>query len=129
MLPDGFNRRDAFLVLTAMSRISSISTSEGVSGRIGTPEVQDALRRMERPEDFWDLLWALTDDRILSMEKEPRGDVRFTMVDVQAHDVETFLRQHREEVESFGVLDGDEGLITRVYLEGLEETRSRAVFY
>ena len=129
MLPEGFSRRDAMLVLAAMTRIDSISTSEGASGRIGTPEVHDALRRMERPEDFWDLLWALTDDRILSMEKESRGDVRFTMVDVQAHDVATFLRQHREEVESFGVLDPDEGLITRVYLEGLEETRSRAVFY
>ncbi len=129
MLPDGFSRRDAMLVLAAMSRIGSLTTAEGASGRVGTPEVRDALRRMERPEDFWDLLWAFVEDRILSLEKESRGDVRFTVVDVQAHDVGVFLHQNREELESYGVLDPDEGLITRVYLEGLEETRARAVFY
>ncbi len=129
MLPAGFSRRNGMLVLAAMSRIGSVTTAEGASGRVGTSEVMYALQRMERPEDFWDLLFKLADDRILDMTKETRGDVRFSMVDVQAHDVSVFLRQHKEELESFGVLDDDQAGLTKVYLDGLEEARSRAVFY
>ncbi|MCK4970950.1 MAG: hypothetical protein KAS77_10490 [Thermoplasmata archaeon] len=129
MLPAGFSRRNGMLVLAAMSRIGSVTTAEGASGRVGTSEVMYALQRMERPEDFWDLLFKLADDRILDMTKETRGDVRFSMVDVQAHDVSVFLRQHREELESFGVLDDDQAGLTKVYMDGLEEARSRAVFY
>ncbi len=129
MLPTGFSRRNGMRVLAAMSRIGSVTTAEGASGRVGTSEVMYALQRMERPEDFWDLLFKLADDRILDMTKESRGDVRFSMVDVQAHDVNVFLRQHREELESFGVLDDDQAGLTKVYLDGLEEARSRAVFY
>ena len=129
MLPDAFPRRDSMLVLTAMSRIGSINTSEGVSGKVSTPEVLDALERMERPEDFWDLLFSYVNDRIMEMDKLPGGDVRFSMVEVQAHDVKVFLHQNREEYESFKTLSTDEGLLTQVYLDGLEETRSRAVFY
>ena len=128
MLPDGFSRRDGMLVLAAMSRIGSVSTAEGASGRVGTSEVMYALQRMERPEDFWDLLFQLADDRILHMDKEIRGDVRFTMVDVQAHDVDVYLHQHREELESYEVLEDDQAALTRVYLDGLEEARNRAVF-
>ena len=129
MLPAGFSRRNGMLVLAAMSRIGSVTTAEGASGRVGTSEVMYALQRMERPEDFWDLLFKLADDRILDMTKETRGDVRFSMVDVQAHDVSVFLRQHKEELESFGVLDDDQAGLTKVYMDGLEEARSRAVFY
>lgn len=129
MLPEGFSRRDGMLVLAAMSRIGSVTTAEGASGRVGTSEVMYALQRMERPEDFWDLLFKVADDRILDMTKETQGDVRFSMVDVQAHDVNVYLRQHREELESFEVLDGDQAGLTKVYLDGLEEARSRAVFY
>lgn len=129
MLPDGYSRRNGMLVLAAMSRIGSVTTAEGASGRVGTSEVMYALQRMERPEEFWDLLFKLADDRILDMTKETRGDVRFSMVDVQAHDVNVFLRQHREELESFQVLDDDQTGLTKVYLDGLEEARSRAVFY
>jgi hypothetical protein len=84
---------------------------------------------MERPEEFWDVLFKLADDRILRMEKESRGDVRFSMVDVQAHDVEVYLHQNRDELESFDVLEDDQANLTKVYMEGLEEARSRAVFY
>ena len=129
MLPEGFSRCNGMLVLAAMSRIGSVTTAEGASGRVGTSEVMYALQRMERPEDFWDVLFKLADDRILEMTKESRGDVRFSMVDVQAHDVSVFLRLHREELESFGVLDDDQAGLTKVYLDGLEEARSRAVFY
>lgn len=129
MLPEGFSRRDGMLVLAAMDRIGSVTTAEGASGRIGTSEVMYALQRMERPEDFWDLLFKVADDRILEMTKESRGDVRFSMVDVQAHDVSVFLHQHKEELESFGVLEDDQAGLTKVYLDGLEEARSRAVFY
>ncbi|MCK5415101.1 MAG: hypothetical protein KAJ35_06955 [Thermoplasmata archaeon] len=129
MLPEGFSRCNGMLVLAAMSRIGSVTTAEGASGRVGTSEVMYALQRMERPEDFWDVLFKLADDRILEMTKESRGDVRFSMVDVQAHDVSVFLRLHREELESFGVLDDDQAGLTKVYMDGLEEARSRAVFY
>ena len=129
MLPDGFSRRDSMLMLTVMSRIGSVTTADGASGWVGTSEVMYALHRMERPEDFWDLLFKLADDRILDMTKESRGDVRFSMVDVQAHDVDVYLHQHREELESFDVLEDDKAVLTRVYLVGLEEARSRAVFY
>jgi len=129
MLPDGFSRRDGMLILTAMSRIGSVTTAEGASGRVGTSDVMYALQRMDRPEDFWDLLFKLADDRILNMTKESRGDVRFSMVDVQAHDVEVYLHQHRIELESFQVLEDDQTVLTKVYLDGLEEARSRAVFY
>lgn len=129
MLPDGFPRRDAMLVLAAMNRITSISTAEGASGRVGTREVLDALRRMERPEDFWDLLYAYWNDKILDMHKDPRGDLRFSVAEVQAHDVEVFLHQNRVELESFASMDTDEGELTSVYLDGLEEARARAVFY
>jgi len=129
MLPEGFSRRNGMLVLAAMSRIGSVTTAEGASGRVGTSEVMYALQRMERPEDFWDVLFKLADDRILEMTKESRGDVRFSMVDVQAHDVNVYLRQHREELESFGVLGDDQAGLTKVYMDGLEEARSRAVFY
>lgn len=129
MLPDGYSRRDGMLVMAAISRIGSITTAEGVSGRIGTSEAMFTLQRMERPEDFWDILFKLADDRILEMTKESRGDVRFTMAAVQAHDVGVYLHQHREEYESFQVLEDDEASLTKVYLEGLEEARSRAVFY
>ena len=43
MLPDGYGRRDSMLVLAAMTRIGSVSTTEGASGRVGTDEVMDAL--------------------------------------------------------------------------------------
>jgi hypothetical protein len=129
MLPDGFSRRDGMLMLAAMSRIGTITTAEGASGRVGTSDAMYALQRMERPGDFWDLLFKLADDRILDMTKESRGDVRFSMVDVQAHDVTVYLHQHKEELESFHVLDDDQSGLTKVYLEGLEEARSRAVFY
>jgi hypothetical protein len=129
MLPEGFPKRDAMLVLSAMSRIGSLSTSEGVSGRVSTPEVLDALERMERPEDFWDLLFSYVNDRILEMDKLPGGDVRFAVVEVQAHDVKVYLHQNREEYETFHVLSSDEALLTQVYIDGLEETRARAVFY
>ena len=129
MLPDGFSRRDGMLMLTAMSRIGSVTTAEGASGRVGTSEAMYALQRMERPQDFWDLLFKLADDRILEMTKETRGDVRFSMVDVQAHDVKVYLHQHREEFDTFHVLEDDQAVLTKVYLNGLEEARSRAVFY
>ncbi|UCC93168.1 MAG: hypothetical protein JSW25_00370 [Thermoplasmata archaeon] len=129
MLPEGFSRRDGMLVLAAMSRIGSITTAEGASGRVGTSEVMFALQRMERPEDFWDVLFKLADDRILEMMKESRGDVRFSMVDVQSHDVNVYLHQHRQEYESFDVMEDDQATLTKVYLDGLEEARSRAVFY
>ena len=129
MLPTGFSRRDGMLMLTAISRIGSVTTAEGASGRVGTSEALYALQRMERPEDFWDLLFKLADDRILEMTKESRGDVRFSMVDVQAHDVSVFLHQHREELESFDVLEDDQAVLTKVYIDGLDEARSRAVFY
>ena len=129
MLPEGFSRRDGMLVLAAMSRIGNVTTAEGASGRVGTSEVMYALQRMERPEDFWDLLFQLADDRILHMAKETRGDVRFSMVDVQEHDVNVYLHQHRDELESFHVLEDDEAALTKVYMDGLEEARSRAVFY
>ena len=108
MLPDGFSRRDSMLVLSAMLRISSITTAEGVSGRIGTQEVTDALERMERPEDFWDLLFAYSDDRIFDLEKESRGDVRFTVAEVQAHDAKVYLHQNRDDLESYETLEKDE---------------------
>jgi hypothetical protein len=129
MLPEGFSRCDGMLVLAAMIRIGSVTTAEGASGRVGTPEVMYALQRMERPEVFWDVLFKLADDRILEMEKETRGDVRFSMVDVQAHDVKVYLHQNREELESFDVLEDDQAALTKVYMDGLEEARSRAVFY
>jgi hypothetical protein len=129
MLPDGFSRRDSLLVLQTMARIGSVGTAQGASGRVATPEIMDALKRMERPEVFWDLLYALTDDRILEMVRETRGDVRFSMIDVQAHDVGVYLHQNREEVESLDVLETDQDILTRIYLEGLDEARSRAVFY
>jgi hypothetical protein len=129
MLPDGFSRRDGMLMLSAMSRIGSLTTAEGASGRVGTSEVMDTLQRMERPEDFWDILYKLADDRILEMTKESQGDVRFSMVDVQSHDVEVYLHQHRQERETFGVLEDDQAGLTKVYLSGLEEAKSRAVFY
>jgi hypothetical protein len=129
MLPEGFSRRDGMLVLAAMSRIGSVTTAEGASGRVGTSEIMYALQRMERPEDLWDILFKLADDRILDMMKESRGDVRFSMVDVQAHDVSVFLHQHRQELESFQVMEDDQTALTKVYLDGLEEARSRAVFY
>jgi len=128
MLPDGYPRRDSMLALAAMSRIGSLSTAEGAAGRVGTPEVMYALQRMERPEEFWDLLFAYSDYRILEMTKEYRGDVRFNMADVQAHDVAVFLHQNATELESFDVLDDDQEGLTKVYLEGLEEARARAVF-
>ena len=116
------------LVLSAMLKIDTITTAEGVSGRVGTPEVMDALKRMERPEEFWDLLFAYANDRIFEMEMESRGDVRFTVAEVQAHDAKVYLHQNREEFESFKVLDGDEAGLTKVYIDGLEEARARAVF-
>ncbi|NIS19864.1 MAG: hypothetical protein GWN89_07975, partial [Thermoplasmata archaeon] len=58
-----------------------------------------------------------------------RGDVRFSMVDVQEHDVKVFLHQHKDELESYQVLEDDEASLTKVYMDGLEEARSRAVFY
>jgi hypothetical protein len=129
MLPDGFSRRDGMLVLAAISRIGTVTTAEGASGRVGTSEVMYALQRMERPEEFWDILYKLADDRILDMTKESHGDVRFSMVDVQAHDVTVYLHQHRKDYESYHVLDDDQSGLTKVYLEGLDEARSRAVFY
>ncbi len=129
MLPEGFSRRDGMLVLSAIIRIGTVTTAEGVSGRVGRSEVMYALQRMDRPEDFWDLLFQLADDRILHMAKETRGDVRFSMVDVQEHDVKVFLHQHKDELESYQVLEDDEASLTKVYMDGLEEARSRAVFY
>jgi hypothetical protein len=117
------------LVLAAMARVGAIGTAEGASGKVGTHEVLDALHRMERPEDFWDVLWALADDRILEVQKLSRGDVRFSVAEVQAHDVDVFLHQNRDELESFDILEPDERGLTKVYLEGLVETRARAVFY
>jgi hypothetical protein len=129
MLPDGYSRRDSMLVLAAMSRIGSVTTAEGVSRKVGTPDVMYALQRMERPEDLWDLLFAFANDRILEFEKESRGDVRFTMVDVQAHDVSVYLHQNKDDLESYHVLEDDQAVLTKIYLDGLEEARSRAVFY
>lgn len=129
MLPDGFSRRDSLLVLQTMARIGSVDTAQGASGRVATPEVMDALKRMEHPEVFWDLLYTLADHRILEMTKESRGDIRFSMIDVQEHDVKVYLHQNRDEVESLKVLDTDDDALTRVYLEGLDEARARAVFY
>jgi hypothetical protein len=129
MLPQGYSRRDAMLVLSAMSRIDSITTAEGAAGRVTTQEVLDALKRMERPEDFWDLLWAYSDGRILEFDKEMRGDVRFTMSQVQAHDVTVFLHQNREEYETYHVINDEEDPLHKVFIDGLEETRARAVFY
>ncbi len=130
MLPDGFSRRDAMLVLSALSRLGTISTSEGAAGRVSTPEVMDCLQRMERPEDPWDRLFQYVDDRILELRVLPRGDVRFEVSEVQAHDVEVYLTQNSQELGSFDVVEGmDEDLLTKVYLDGLEEARSRAVFY
>lgn len=129
MLPDNYSRRDSMLVLAAMSKIGSVTTAEGASGRVGTNEVMYALHRMERPEDLWDLLFALSNDRILKMEKESQGDVRFTMVDVQAHDVTVYLHQNKEDLESYQVIEDDQEVLTKVYMDGLEEARSRAVFY
>jgi hypothetical protein len=128
MLPEGFSRRDSMLVLSAMLKIDSITTAEGVSGRVGTPEVMDALKRMERPEEFWDLLFAYSTDRIFDMEMEYRGDVRFTVAEVQAHDAKVYLHQNRDDHESYKVLDEDEDGLTKVYMDGLEEARARAVF-
>ncbi len=116
------------LVLAAMSRMGSVTTAEGAAGRVGTPEAMYALQRMERPEDFWDLLFAYADDRILELTKEYRGDVRFNMAEVQAHDVAVYLNQNRDELESFDVMDDDQEGLTKVYLDGLEEARARAVF-
>ena len=116
------------LVLSAMLKIDTITTAEGVTGRVGTPEVMDALKRMERPEDFWDLLFAYSNDRIFEMEMESRGDVRFTVAEVQAHDAKVYLHQNRDDFESYGVLEEDEGVLTKVYMDGLEEARARAVF-
>ncbi|NIV78628.1 MAG: hypothetical protein GWN39_07685, partial [Thermoplasmata archaeon] len=62
MLPEGFSRRDGMLVLSAIIRIGTVTTAEGVSGRVGRSEVMYALQRMDRPEDFWDLLFQLADD-------------------------------------------------------------------
>ena len=45
------------------------------------------------------------------------------------HDVKVYLHQNRDEVESLEVLDTDDDALTRVYLEGLDEARARAVFY
>ena len=128
MLPDGQSKRDSMLVLSAMLKIGSITTAEGVSGRVGTTEVMDALKRMERPEDFWDLLFAYANDRIFELEKEYRGDVRFTVADVQTHDAGVYLHQNREDLESYGVLETDEEVLTKVYMDGLEEARARVVF-
>ncbi|NIP34825.1 MAG: hypothetical protein GWN18_07775, partial [Thermoplasmata archaeon] len=50
------------LVLSAIIRIGTVTTAEGVSGRVGRSEVMYALQRMDRPEDFWDLLFQLADD-------------------------------------------------------------------
>lgn len=116
------------LVLSAMLKIDTITTAEGVSGRVGTPEVMDALKRMDRPEEFWDLLFAYSTDRIFDMEVESRGDVRFTVAEVQAHDAKVYLHQNRDDYESFKVLDEDEVGLTKVYLDGLIEARARAVF-
>lgn len=117
------------LVLQVMSRIGTVGTAEGASHRVATPEVMSALKRMEEPESFWDILFSYTEDRILDMVKESRGDVRFAMVEVQAHDVKVFLHQHREELESYQLLEPDEEALTHLYLDGLEEARSRAVFH
>ncbi len=117
------------LVLAAMSRVGAVSTAEGASGKVGTNEVLDALHRMERPEVFWDVLWALADYKILEVQMLSRGDVRFSVAEVQAHDVGVFLHQNREELETFDIMDPDERGLTKVYLEGLEESRSRAVFF
>jgi hypothetical protein len=116
------------LVLSAILKIDTITTAEGVSGRVGTPEVMDALKRMDRPEEFWDLLFAYSTDRIFDMEMESRGDVRFTVAHVQAHDAKVYLHQNRDDYESFKVLDEDEVGLTKVYLDGLIEARARAVF-
>jgi hypothetical protein len=130
MLPDGFSRRDSMLVLSALSRLGTISTSEGAAGRVSTPEVMDCLQRMERPEDFWDLLFKYFDDKILELKVLPRGDVRFDVSEVQAHDIEVYLTQNVQELNSFEVVEGThEDLLTRMYLDGLEEARARAVFY
>jgi hypothetical protein len=117
------------LVLTAMLRIESLTTAEGAAGRVTESDVMNALKRMERPEEFWDLLWKYADDRIFEMSKESRGDVRFTISSVQAHDVKVYLHQNREEYESFGVLVEEEEPLQKIYMDGLEETRARAVFY
>ena len=128
MLPLGVDRRDAMLVLRSVHRTGSVSTAEGAVGRITYPEVLAALRRMNRPEDYWDIMFQLVDQRLLEMLPASRGDVRFQVAEVQEHDVGVFLHQNRVELDGYRELHKDEQLLTRVYLEGVVEARARAVF-
>ena len=129
MLPQDVDRRDGMLVLRAVSRLKSLTTTDGAVGRITMPEVMDALRRMDRPEDFWDVIFKLLDYKLLELHQMSRGDVRFSVAEVQAHDVDVFLHQNRKELEAYGMKhdDGD-GTLTRTYLLGLRDARARAVF-
>jgi hypothetical protein len=128
MLPTSVDRRDGMLVLRAVHRTRVLSTSEGAFGRVTYPEVMEALRRMDRPEDFWDIVFQLLDMKLLELLPAARGDYKFQVADVQEHDVGVFLHQNRSELDGYKVIHHDEGLLTRTYLEGLEEAKARAVF-
>jgi hypothetical protein len=128
MLPQDVDRRDGMLVLRAVFRIKSLTTTDGAVGRVTMPEVMDALRRMDRPEDFWDIAFKLVDQRLLEISHMPHGDVRFTVVEVQSHDVGVFLHQNRKEIDAYDAKIKDEAVLTRSYLDGLEDARARAVF-
>ncbi len=128
MLPMGVDRRDAMLVLRSVHRTGSVSTAEGAVGRVTQPEVLAALRRMNRPEDYWDIVFQLLDQRLLEMLPASRGDVRFQVSEVQEHDVGVYLHQNRAELDGYRELHKDEALLTRVYLEGVVEAKARAVF-
>ena len=128
MLPMGVDRRDALLVLRSVHRTGSVSTADGAVGRVTYPEVLAALRRMNRPESYWDLIFQLVEQRLLEMLPASRGDVKFQVADVQEHDVGVYLHQNRAEIDGYRELHKDEQDLTRVYLEGVVEARARAVF-
>jgi len=128
MLPMGVDRRDALLVLRSVHRTGSVSTADGAVGRVTYPEVLAALRRMNRPESYWDLIFQLVEQRLLEMLPASRGDVKFQVADVQEHDVGVYLHQNRVEIDGYRELHKDEQDLTRVYLEGVVEARARAVF-
>ena len=128
MLPMGLDRRDGLLVLRSVHRTGSLSTADGAVGRVTYPEVLAALRRMNRPEAFWDIVFQLVDQRLLDMLPALRGDVKFQVAEVQEHDVGVYLHQNRVELDGYRELHKDEELLTRVYLEGIVEARARAVF-
>jgi hypothetical protein len=129
MLPQDVARRDGMLVLRSVTRLKSLTTTDGAVGRITMPEVMDALRHMDRPEDFWDIVFKLLDEKLLEIHQMSHGDVRFSVAEVQSHDMDVFLHQNRKELDGYDAQhdDGD-GTLTRTYLLGLRDARARAVF-